>query len=57
MDEPTDGFSTEQVDKLRIILEEINIKQIIIVSHDPKIESFVDSVLRFEKKEGESFVF
>jgi DNA repair protein SbcC/Rad50 len=57
LDEPTDGFSTEQVDKLRIILEEINIKQIIIVSHDPKIESFVDSVLRFEKKEGESFVF
>jgi DNA repair protein SbcC/Rad50 len=57
LDEPTDGFSSDQVDKLRIVLEELKIKQVIIVSHDPKIESFVDSVLRFEKKEGESFVF
>jgi DNA repair protein SbcC/Rad50 len=57
LDEPTDGFSSEQVDRLRIILEELDIQQVIIVSHDPKIESFVDFVLRFEKKEGESFVF
>jgi DNA repair protein SbcC/Rad50 len=54
LDEPTDGFSSEQVDKLRIILEELKIKQIIMVSHDPKIESFVDNVIRFEKKEGET---
>ena len=57
LDEPTDGFSSEQVDKLRTILEDLDIKQIIIVSHDPKIESFVDSVIRFDKKEGESFVY
>jgi exonuclease SbcC len=57
LDEPTDGFSSEQVDKLRIVLEELNLKQVIIVSHDPKIESFVDSVIKFEKREGESFVY
>ena len=56
LDEPTDGFSSEQVDKLRIVLEELNIGQVIIVSHDPKIESFVDNVIRFERKGGESFV-
>ncbi len=57
LDEPTDGFSSEQVDKLRIILEELMIEQVIIVSHDPKIESFVDNVIRFEKKEGNSIAF
>jgi DNA repair protein SbcC/Rad50 len=57
LDEPTDGFSSEQVDKLRIILEELNVEQVIIVSHDPKIESFVDNVIRFEKKEGSSIVY
>ncbi|MBT3691312.1 AAA family ATPase [Candidatus Woesearchaeota archaeon] len=55
LDEPTDGFSSEQVDKLRIVLEELKIEQVIIVSHDPKIESFVDNVIKFEKKEGNSF--
>lgn len=52
LDEPTDGFSEEQVDKIRLILEQLGVKQVIIVSHDPKIESFVDSVIRFEKVNG-----
>ena len=56
LDEPTDGFSSEQVDKIRLILEELGVKQVIIVSHDPKIESFVDSVIRFEKVDGFSKV-
>lgn len=56
LDEPTDGFSEEQVDKIRIILDQLGIKQVIIVSHDPKIESFVDSVIRFEKVNGISKV-
>ena len=54
LDEPTDGFSAEQVDKLRMILDDLAIKQVIIVSHDPKIESFVDNVIRFEKINGVS---
>lgn len=51
LDEPTDGFSSEQLDKVKLVLDELNLRQIIIVSHEPKIESFVDSVLKFEKKE------
>ncbi len=49
LDEPTDGFSSEQLDRIRVILDDLNLKQIIIVSHDPKIESFVDSVIRINK--------
>ena len=34
LDEPTDGFSEEQLDRLRLILDELDIKQVIIVSHE-----------------------
>jgi DNA repair protein SbcC/Rad50 len=56
LDEPTDGFSSEQVDKIRDVLELLCVEQTIIVSHDAKIESFVDNVLRFEKVSGVSNV-
>ncbi len=49
LDEPTDGFSSEQLDRLRLILEELKIQQVIIVSHESKIESFVEHVIRIEK--------
>lgn len=49
LDEPTDGFSYEQLDRLRDVLKELGVKQLIIVSHEPKVESFVDSVIRLEK--------
>ena len=52
LDEPTDGFSTEQLDKIRDVLEQLNMKQVIIVSHESKIESFVENVIRVEKQEG-----
>ena len=51
LDEPTDGFSQEQLERMRNILEELNTKQTIIVSHDPKVESFVDNVIKLEKSE------
>ena len=50
LDEPTDGFSDEQLDRIRIVLKELNLKQIIIVSHEPKIETFVDNVISFKKE-------
>lgn len=50
LDEPTDGFSSEQLDKVRDVLRELKAKQTIIVSHDPKIESFVDHVIRLHKE-------
>ncbi len=56
LDEPTDGFSSEQLDRVRLVLDELNMKQIIIVSHEDKIESFVDNVLKFRKINGISEV-
>ena len=50
LDEPTDGFSTEQLDKMRDVLEQLNLQQIIIVSHEQKIESFADNVVRIQKE-------
>jgi exonuclease SbcC len=49
LDEPTEGFSAEQLDRVREVLEELGLKQVIIVSHETKVESFVDHVLRIEK--------
>ena len=51
LDEPTDGFSSEQLDRLRDVLGKLNISQVIIVSHEAKIESYVDNVLRIAKVE------
>lgn len=54
LDEPTDGFSEQQLDKVRDILREIKATQLIIVSHEPKMESFVDNVIRIKKELGAS---
>jgi DNA repair protein SbcC/Rad50 len=56
LDEPTDGFSTDQLDKVRLVLDELGFKQVIIVSHESKIESFVEHVIRIEKHEHVSSV-
>ncbi|MFH1592361.1 MAG: AAA family ATPase [Candidatus Woesearchaeota archaeon] len=56
LDEPTDGFSDEQLDRLRDVIKELNVNQTILVSHESKIESFVDSVIRIAKKEHVSEV-
>ena len=50
LDEPTDGFSTEQLDKIRDVLEQLHLTQVIIVSHESKIESMVENVMRVEKE-------
>jgi len=54
LDEPTDGFSEQQLDKMRDVLRQMEVKQLIIVSHEPKIESFVENVIRFRKEHGVS---
>jgi len=56
LDEPTDGFSNEQLDKMRNVLDELNVKQLILVSHETKIESFVDHVIKFRKENGATIV-
>lgn len=50
LDEPTDGFSNQQVTRLGSILKNSNLKQIILVSHDEKIEIISDNLLKIEKK-------
>ncbi len=52
LDEPTDGFSDQQLDKMREVLDELNANQMIIVSHEQKIEGFVDNVIRLRKEKG-----
>ncbi|MEM4245214.1 MAG: hypothetical protein QXR60_03355, partial [Candidatus Nanoarchaeia archaeon] len=56
LDEPTDGFSSEQLDRVKDVLDELNVKQIIIVSHEAKIESFVDNVIKIQKMDHVSNV-
>ncbi len=56
LDEPTDGFSTEQLDRVKEVIDSLNIKQIVIVSHEPKIETFVDNVIRIGKAEHVSHI-
>ncbi|MDP7322910.1 MAG: AAA family ATPase [Candidatus Woesearchaeota archaeon] len=51
LDEPTDGFSSEQLDKVRDVLDQLNMQQVVIVSHESKIESFVDNVIKVGKEE------
>lgn len=54
LDEPTDGFSKEQLGKVREILDEIANPQVIIVSHERELESMADQVFRVTKVDGES---
>jgi exonuclease SbcC len=54
LDEPTDGFSEQQLDKMRDVLLQLDVKQMIIVSHEQKIEGFVENVVKLRKAEGVS---
>jgi len=54
LDEPTDGFSSEQLDRMRDVLQELDMKQLIMVSHEPKMESHVQNIIRVNKNEHDS---
>ena len=56
LDEPTDGFSKEQVYKMRGLLEELDSRQVILVSHEKELESMADHIYRVEKRNGTSVV-
>jgi len=56
LDEPTDGFSSQQLDKMRDVLDQLKIDQLILVSHEQKIEDFVDNIIRVKKEGGISRV-
>jgi len=52
LDEPTDGFSESQLDKIRDVLSQLKVQQLILVSHEAKIESFVENIIKFRKEGG-----
>ncbi len=56
LDEPTDGFSADQLERMREVLENVRAKQVILVSHEAMIESAADHVLRVAKDEHISTV-
>ncbi|MBN2052064.1 AAA family ATPase [Candidatus Woesearchaeota archaeon] len=56
LDEPTEGFSSEQLDRVREVLNQTNVKQTIIVSHEAKMEGFVDHIIKIRKDGHESRV-
>jgi exonuclease SbcC len=56
LDEPTDGFSKEQLFKIRDILKELECPQIVMVSHEKELESFADQVYKVTKVNGASSV-
>lgn len=56
LDEPTDGFSKEQLPKVRDVLTELNCPQVILVSHERELEAFADHVYRVERTNGASRV-
>ncbi|MGB9708194.1 MAG: AAA family ATPase [Candidatus Pacearchaeota archaeon] len=57
LDEPTDGFSSEQLEKMKNIMSELDFEQLILVSHESEVEDFVENVINFEKKEGVTRVY
>jgi len=52
LDEPTDGFSETQLDKMRDVFSQLNVQQLILVSHEAKIESFAENIIKFRKEGG-----
>ena len=49
LDEPTDGFSKEQLFKMRDILNELDCSQVILVSHEKELETVADYIYRVRK--------
>ncbi len=54
LDEPTDGFSSEQLDQVRDVLQQLNLQQTILVSHETKLQSYADHILHVRKHEHTS---
>ena len=49
LDEPTDGFSEQQVNKMQGVFDTLNMKQMIIISHERTLDSFVSKIFNFKK--------
>ena len=49
LDEPTDGFSQQQINKMQDIFERLDTNQMIIISHERTLDSFVTDIFNFTK--------
>jgi exonuclease SbcC len=56
LDEPTDGFSKEQLVQIKYVLEELSAAQVIVVSHEKELEGFVETIFRVIKESERSHV-
>ena len=56
LDEPTDGFSQEQLGNVREVLDDVACPQMIVVSHEKELESFADQIFRISKEHGVSLI-
>ena len=56
LDEPTDGFSKEQLVQIKYVLEELSATQVIVVSHEKELEGFVETIFRVVKESEKSQV-
>ena len=54
LDEPTDGFSPEQVVRMGELLNELELPQVILVSHEDALSGIADRVVRVVKVDGAS---
>ncbi len=54
LDEPTEGFSKAQLYKVRDTLEELECRQVILVSHESELEGMADHIFKVEKVNGVS---
>jgi exonuclease SbcC len=56
LDEPTDGFSKEQLVQIKYVLDELSAAQVIVVSHEKELEGFVETIFRVVKEREQSQV-
>ena len=54
LDEPTDGFSKNQLGKIQELFNELKSEQIILVSHDEELERHADTIFKISKENGVS---
>ena len=54
LDEPTDGFSKEQLIQIKHVLDELSAAQVIVVSHEKELEGFVETIFRVVKESEKS---
>ena len=54
LDEPTDGFSPEQVIRMGELLDELALPQVVLVSHESQLAAIADRVVRVQKVDGRS---